>query len=125
MTYEDYARKAQKSLKAARVLFEIELYDSCVSRSYYAMFQMAVAVLMKLAIKPPREGTYSHSWVQAVVVQEIIRHRKRIARKFGNYLPLLLELRHEADYKGVEINRKNAERALKMATEFFIALRNT
>jgi uncharacterized protein (UPF0332 family) len=41
MTYEDYGRKAQKSLKAARVLFEIELYDSSASRSYYAMFQMA------------------------------------------------------------------------------------
>ena len=122
MAYEDYFHKAQKSLKAGRVLFEIELYDSAVSRSYYAMFQMAIAVLMKMGIKPPKEGTYNHSWVQAVVVQELIRRRKRLARKFGNYLPLLLELRHEADYKGIEISGKTAARAIKNAAEYLDAL---
>ncbi len=123
MAYEDYVSKGQKSLKAARILFEVELYDSCISRCYYAMFQMAVAAVTKLGIRPPKEGTYSHSWVQAVIAQEVIYRRKRMPRKFGGYLPLVLELRREADYKGVEMSRRRAEKALRTAIEFFEAVK--
>ena len=118
MAYEDYVSKAQKSLKAARILFEAELYDSCISRCYYAMFQVAVATVAELGIRPPKEGAYSHSWVQAVIAQEVIHRRKRLPRKFASYLPLVLELRQEADYKEVEVSRKKAERAVRMAMEF-------
>jgi uncharacterized protein (UPF0332 family) len=119
MADEEYVRKAQKSLKAARILFEAELYDSCISRCYYAMFQLAVATATKLGIRPPREGTYSHSWIQAVIAQEVIHRRKRISRKFAGYLPLVLEVRREADYKEIEMSGRKAERALKAAVEFF------
>lgn len=104
-------------------MFEAELYDPCTSRCYYAMFQMAVATVTKLGIRPPKEGTYSHSWVQAVIAQEVIHRRKRMPRKFANYLPLVLELRQEADYKEVEVSRKKAEKALRMAMEFLEVLK--
>lgn len=104
-------------------MFEAELYDPCTSRCYYAMFQMAVATVTKLGIKPPKEGTYSHSWVQAVIAQEVIHRRKRMPRKFASYLPLVLELRQEADYQEVEMSRKKAEKALRMAMAFLEVLK--
>ena len=82
------------------------------------MFQVAVATATKLRIWPPKEGTYSHSWVQAVIAQEVIRRRKRLSRKFAGYLPLVLELRREADYTEVEMSFRKAEKALKAAVEF-------
>lgn len=39
--------KAQTYLRSAAVLFEIEDYDSCASRSYFAMFYAAQALLVE------------------------------------------------------------------------------
>lgn len=37
-TPDRYMGKAQEALAAARLCFEHELYDSAVSRAYYAVF---------------------------------------------------------------------------------------
>lgn len=39
-------RKAQDSLRAARLLADQQLYDFAVSRAYYAMFYVAQAFLL-------------------------------------------------------------------------------
>lgn len=115
---EDYAAKALESLKAARILLEAECYDSCISRCYYAMFQMAVAALEKLGIRPPKEGEYGHAWVQAAVAQELIRSRGLLPGKMASFLPDVLKIREEADYEPIMVGKKRARRTLRRTTEF-------
>jgi uncharacterized protein (UPF0332 family) len=47
-----FLKKSEESLNTARLSFEKEYYNSCVNRSYYAMFQAAVAVLFKAGVRP-------------------------------------------------------------------------
>ncbi|MBI3660397.1 HEPN domain-containing protein [Candidatus Acetothermia bacterium] len=115
--------KARESLKSARILFEAECYDSCASRCYYAMFQMAVAALIKLGIQQPsRRERYSHDWVQATVSRELIHRRKILPAHMANALPNALELRIRADYRENQLSRKPAERMLKKCEEFMNCL---
>ncbi|MCD5417142.1 HEPN domain-containing protein [Candidatus Bipolaricaulota bacterium] len=115
---EDYATKALESLKAARILLEAGCYDSCISRCYYAMFQMAVAALEKLGIRPLKEGEYGHAWVQAAVAQELIRRRGLLPRKMASFLPDVLKIREEADYEPIKVGKKRARRTFRRTTEF-------
>lgn len=43
---ESLLSKSQKYLRSAAVLFELEDFDSCASRSYFAMFYSAQAALL-------------------------------------------------------------------------------
>lgn len=122
MLYEDYAAKSRESLKSARILFQADCYNSCISRCYYAMFQMAISALDRRAIKPPVEGRHGHSWVQAAVATEFVHRRKLLPGKMASYLPEVLKLRREADYESGRLGRKLAERTLAKATEFISKL---
>lgn len=119
---QDYIYKALESLKAVRILFGAECYNSRVSRCYYAMFQMAIAALERFGIKPRREGEYKHFWVQAAVAGELIRKRKILPGKLASSLPDALKLREQADYGTLNIGKKRAERALRKTTEFIKCL---
>jgi len=118
MAYRDYVEKSHESLKSARILFEAECFNSCINRLYYAMFQMAVAILIKFGIKSPKESEYGHAWVQAALAKELIYRRKLIPGKFSSYLPSMMELRREADYKETSLSKKRTERGLKHGMEF-------
>lgn len=118
MLYEDYAAKSRECLKSARILFQADCYNSCISRCYYAMFQMAIAALNKHGIKSPVEGKYGHSWVQAAVATAFVHRRKLLPGKLASYLPDVLKLRREADYESSGMGKKVAERTLAKATEF-------
>lgn len=48
----DFIAKAERFLQSAQRLFELEDYDSCVSRAYYSMFFLAEAALMTRGISP-------------------------------------------------------------------------
>jgi uncharacterized protein (UPF0332 family) len=113
-----YLEKAKESLKAARILFEAECYNSCTSRCYYAMFQMAIAALVRLGIHPPQAGRYGHAWVHAAIARELVHRRKILPAALAKALPDALKLREEADYSDTTLGRKRAERLLKHCQEF-------
>lgn len=113
MSYQD---KAKESLKAARILFEAECYDSCVSCCYYAMFQMAIAVLRHHGIHSP--AGYSHAWVQAAVARELVHRRKLLPAHLSGAMPDALKSRVEADYSESSLGRKRAHRVLRTCQEF-------
>ncbi len=113
-----HLEKARESLKSASILFEAECYDSCASRCYYAMFQMAIAALAHLGIRPPQGDGYSHAWVQAAVARELIHRRKILPAKRARALPDALELRREADYRETSLGRKRTGRMLRNCQEF-------
>jgi len=62
--YHIFLKKSEKSLSAAQSCFEQEYYNSCINRAYYAMFQVAVAVLFK-AGSGPKSEKIGHDWVQS------------------------------------------------------------
>ncbi len=61
--YHIFLKKAEESLNTANFCFEKQCYNSCVNRAYYAMFQVAAAVLFKAGIRP--KSKIGHDWVQA------------------------------------------------------------
>ncbi len=50
-----YLEKSEESLNAAKSCFELEYYNSCINRAYYAMFQAAVAALFRSGFRPKSE----------------------------------------------------------------------
>ena len=116
--YGDYAGKSRESLRSGRILFEAECFNSSVSRLYYAMFQMSVAILIKLGISSPKKGEYGHAWVQAAVAQVVIRGRKLLPGRMASFLPDAIKLREEADYGTANISKKVCRRNLDKVVEF-------
>jgi uncharacterized protein (UPF0332 family) len=51
--------KAEGIYRAAELCLEAGLYDSCVSRAYYAMFGAAVAALDGAGYKAEKEWTHN------------------------------------------------------------------
>ncbi len=89
---ESLVAKAQRSLKAARRLFEERDYDFAASRAYYAMFYLAEALLMKKGI------TFSkHGGVIAGLYEQYVK-RGLLSQSHHQALHRAFEARSQGDY---------------------------
>lgn len=105
--------KALDSLNAAKVLFDDEYYEFCVSRTYYTMFYLAQAFLLELNLSFSK-----HSAVISGFGREFISTNK-LHDKFHRYLIDAQNIRNIGDYDTVaEVSREEAEVEIRRAKEF-------
>ncbi len=109
-------RKSALALKSARLVLDSGDYDSAVSRSYYAMFDMARAVLLRAVVtedKLPR----THSGVIEAFRNHAIQSG-RIDQELATQLSRTESLRMTADYTGDEIAPTDATETVRSAEGF-------
>jgi uncharacterized protein (UPF0332 family) len=116
MEYVVFAKKSHESLSVAQYCFDNGYYNSCVNRAYYAMLQIAVAVLFKAGITTTTKRI-THEWVQSEFARTFVWQQKRFPQ-FKGFLDEVQETRNIADYSTQAINRKKARRVLDKAVLF-------
>lgn len=106
-------RKAQESLRAARLLARDELYDFAASRAYYAMFYIAEAFLLEENV------AYSkHSAVISAFGQKFTK-TGRIPEEYHRYLIEGQESRNIGDYDtGPGLSHDQAAEQIARAAKF-------
>jgi len=118
---QDSLDKAESIYKAAERCFQAGLYDSCVSRSYYAMFWAAIAALERAGHRVGQE--WSHGGLLNTFSKHLVHTRKLYPALYGRRLRESYKLRSMADYERVPLGQKKAKRALKWAHEFIRKVR--
>jgi uncharacterized protein (UPF0332 family) len=111
-----HIEKAQESLRAAELCYNEKLYNSTASRAYYAMFQAAVVALEQAGLRP-KGKQWSHEQLRSTFATELTRKRKLYPNHFVTFLSEALEIRHQADYRTVDVSEKQARQLLKWARE--------
>lgn len=106
--------RVQASLQAAELCLTEGLWDSAVSRAYYALFQAAICALESRGL---RRREWTHKGVHSDFVQHFVRRRKLVPASFAGALPSVMQLRHIADYQQPGVSRRQAERAVRRARE--------
>jgi len=106
-------RKAQDSLRAARLLAGGRLHSFAASRAYYAMFYIAEAFLLGDGI------AYSkHSAVIAAFGQRYAK-TGRVPEEYHRYLIEGQESRNVGDYDtGLEVSKKQTAEQIARAEKF-------
>jgi uncharacterized protein (UPF0332 family) len=104
--------KAKQSLKAARLLFDDGYYDFSVSRSYYAMFYCAEALLFSKGLSFSK-----HSAVISFFGKEFVK-TKIMTEKLYTFLRDAFDLRRIGDYETVGVSKEEAEENIRRAEEF-------
>jgi uncharacterized protein (UPF0332 family) len=108
-----YLTKADDKLRVAKNLLLSKDYEDSVSRSYYAAFHAAQALLLSEGL-----SAETHRGVVTLFGLHFIKPAK-MDPKFGRYLKNLKDDREEGDYDiGSLIDPPKAENALREATEF-------
>jgi uncharacterized protein (UPF0332 family) len=115
MDWHAYLAKAKKTLQTAQRAYEQRDFDSCASRSYFAVFQVEVAALLKLT--DFRQDRWGHDRVQEEFNRQLIRARKLIPASLRFVHNDLIGRRHLADYSDQQLSARIAERCLKHAAE--------
>jgi uncharacterized protein (UPF0332 family) len=111
--------RAEESLGAARALVDSHFFDSSASRSYYAAFYAATALLLAEGLEFRK-----HSAVIALVHQRLVRSGTLPVER-GKDLNWLFQLRTIGDYGGmVHVSQDDAERAIQAADSFLSAARS-
>jgi uncharacterized protein (UPF0332 family) len=124
MNSTDYLEKAKNSYTGARACLDNAAFDSCVSRCYYAVFQAAIAALIKLTDFRPQGGEWSHKTTQAEFNRRLVMRRKVFPGAIGRTLLTLIEWRHRADYSSIITNRQTAKTSISLAAIFLGAVEN-
>lgn len=106
-------KKAQKYLQSAAVLLELEDFDSCASRSYFAMFYAAQAALLHVGDAIPATQGIRSAFVTRFV--ESGQFPARAAKALNE----AAEYQEVGDYShDFAIRRENAEHVLQEAEAF-------
>lgn len=110
-------QKAQKYLRSAAVLLELEDFDSCSSRAYFAMFYAAQGVLLdELGERPERKGIRS-------AFRERFVETGRLPARAAEALEEAHDQREMADYgSAFGVKQEHAERTLQEAEAFVNSL---
>lgn len=111
-----FYEKSRENLKAAELCFANQLYNASINRCYFAMFQMAIAMLGKSGIHP-KADRIGHDWVQAEFARNFIKRRKLFVSLRGHLIEIQKE-RDKADYKEYSFIQKKTKRILDKATTF-------
>ena len=119
-----YLAKADESLAGAASEYVNGRYNNCANRAYYACLQAAVAALMRAGIVPPGpRAEWSHAFVQAQFVTQLIDRRKLYSSTLRDVLHRGFVLRRTADYETEQVSQARAERTLRRARTLVEAIR--
>ncbi len=125
MTWEPFARvllrKSERALKIARFALSAGDNDSAVNRSYYAMFDIARAALLKAGVaedKLPR----THNGVSEAFRLHAVQSGL-IDRQLATELSRTESLRIKADYTDLEVEPTAATEVVEKAERFVQAVR--
>lgn len=115
----DLTEKAEKFLGTAEQALNIEDYDSCTSRCYYAMFFMAEAVLLTKKL-----SASSHKGVISLFGEHFVK-TEVFERNLGKALNDAYDKRLVGDYGvGFTITEDEAKDLLETAKNIVKKLRN-
>jgi hypothetical protein len=110
---------AKEKLKSAEILFEKSQYKDSVSRSYYAMFSGARALLALRELNNSK-----HSGIISLFNQHFVKNGI-VNKSCGRILLDAKEIREEGDYGDFYVIRKEeAETQLKNAKKFMKEIEN-
>ena len=116
-TREDYVRyrleNAKEKLNSAEVLLREKLFKDSLSRSYYAMFSAARALLATKELDSSK-----HSGVISLFNQQFLK-TDIMDRKIGKKLSEAKDFREAGDYEDFfVVSKADAERQIKNAKDF-------
>jgi uncharacterized protein (UPF0332 family) len=117
-----YMRKAERALKAARLLLNADDTDGACNRAYYAMFDAAHAALFAAGGELPEKPIKSHHGLVSLFGQHLVRTRQ-IETEHGVALNKVLNLRLLADYEGSPLSSDKAFQAVEIAAAFVAAIK--
>src|ERR1039457_4379057 len=109
-------RKSERALKIARLALNAGDNDSAVNRSYYAMFDIARATLLKAGVAEDKLPRTHHGVIEEFRVHAV--QSGQIDRELGAELSRTESLRIKADYTGIEIEPATAAGAVAKAEIF-------
>ena len=109
-------RKSERALKSARLDLTDGDYDSAVNRSYYAMFDIARAALLRAGV-PEDKLPRTHNGVIDAFRQHAVQPGQ-IDRELAADLSRTQSHRIKADYTGIEIEPKIAAETVARAEVF-------
>ncbi|PPA80400.1 MAG: HEPN domain-containing protein [Candidatus Methanomarinus sp.] len=115
---EALLKKADESIRGAKLLFDNGLFGFAVSRAYYAMFYVVSAVLLTKGLSFSKHTAVVAAFGQHFVKTNIFEH------KFHRYLVEAFEQRQIGDYEVLdEITKETAQRSINRAIEFIAAVK--
>lgn len=110
---EALIKKAEDSIRGAKLLFDNELYSFAVSRAYYAMFYLVSAILLTKCLSFSKHQAVVASFGQHFIKTMIFE------QKFHHYLVEAFEQRQIGDYEPLEeITQETAQKSIDRALEF-------
>jgi len=110
---KNFVEKAKKFIKSAKVLLEINDYDSVVSRTYYAMFFMTEALLLTKNLAPK-----SHSGLISLFGDHFVK-TNIFPKEMGRQLNRAYDKRLMGDYgTSIVIDKNEAQELLKIGQDF-------
>jgi uncharacterized protein (UPF0332 family) len=117
-----YLCKAERALKAARLLLENNDSDGACNRAYYAMFDAAHAALFALGVEGINAPIKTHNGLVAKFGQHLVLGN-HLSAEHGEDFNAVQKLRQVGDYSGDHVSVEDAGWAVARAAAMLAAIK--
>jgi uncharacterized protein (UPF0332 family) len=108
-----YIERAKDRYDSAKILFREGKFADCISRSYYAVYTGAKAILLLIGEQPK-----THSGLIQLFGLKMVKEKK-LDSKYARILSSLFEARQTCDYEPlIWVDKDESEKYVKLTGEF-------
>lgn len=110
---DSYSEKSANCLKSAKLLLQNNLYENSISMSYYAMYNLLLALLFKVGIKCENHGA-------SILLLKLLFEEEDLSKLISNAKKERIDKQYYVTTDKDEITKDIAEELLHRSEEFVL-----
>lgn len=113
---ESYLDKSSNCLKSAKLLFQNNLYENSIGMSYYAMYDLLVALLFRVGIK-------SENHTASILLLKLLFDKKDLFNLISDAKKERIDKQYYVTTEKDELTEESAQELLNTAENFVVKLK--
>lgn len=113
---DSYSKKSANCLKSAKLLLQNKLYENSISMSYYAMYNLLIALLSKTGIKCENHGG-------SILLLKLLFEEDDLYKLISDAKTERIDKQYYVTAEKDEITKEAAEELLKNAEKFLLKMK--
>jgi len=114
--YDSYLEKSANCLKSAKLLLQNNLYENSIGMSYYAMYNLLIALLFKIGIKCENHGG-------SILLLKLLFDEKDLSKLISNAKKERINKQYYVTTKRDKATKEDTQKLITNAEDFIVKMK--
>ena len=113
---ESYSEKSTNCLKSAKLLFQNKLFENSIGQSYYAMYNLLIALLFRIGIK-------SENHVGSILLLKLLFNKEDLFKLISDAKKERIDKQYYVTTEKDEVTEESAQELINKTEDFIVRMK--